>query len=284
MDSPRIGAQFLQLFQGAPSRVVLVAPFIKTGALQRILEQFDHSIAHVDCVTRWHPADIADGVCDLEILEMLQALPNASLWVRRDLHAKYFRADGQCLVGSANLTGKAFGWRLPGNLELMVELPATFVGLEDWERSLLASCLPATRDLRDRIAAEAQELLAITPSRPSPDVEADHHPDESWMPLCSRPDLLFGVSPPPNLPEPLFNLHVANALRQLTVIREVMDATAKGIPDRHALEIIVPYHDAEQDVSINDAWRILKDWIMHFFPGEFRIEADQEVLVRGRQY
>lgn len=65
MTEGSLGAQLLRLLEKDASRVVLVAPFIKTGALSRVLNTVASSGAKVDVVTRWHPVDIADGVCDL---------------------------------------------------------------------------------------------------------------------------------------------------------------------------------------------------------------------------
>jgi hypothetical protein len=35
-------------------------------------------------------------------------------------------------------------------------------------------------------------------------------------------------------------------------------------------------------IGPTDAWRILKQWMMHFFPEQYRIEVGQEILVKGR--
>lgn len=309
MTEGSLGAQLLRLLEKDASRVVLVAPFIKTGALARVLNTVASSGAKVDVVTRWHPVDIADGVCDLEILEQVEKLEGGTLWIRHNLHAKYFRVDDTCLIGSANLTGRALGWRMPSNLELMLEVPASFVGLADWEQSLFASSVPATSEMRNSIAIEAEKIRQAGAPRVAADVEAEGDTYDNWMPLCARPDLLYDVyrglktaahmvtstfeyarqdlralSVPPELPEPIFRQYVAHSLRQLPVIRDVMEASLRGVPDRNAPEIIGAYHDADHDIPIEAAWSTVKLWMMHFFPDEFRIEADQEVLVRGRQY
>lgn len=309
MEAVDPGSQLLDLIKDSPSRLVMVAPFIKTAALARVLHTLDPQDVHIDCVTRWHPADIADGVCDLEIFEQLNALPHGTLWIRHDLHAKYFRADNSCLVGSANLTGRAFGWRVPANLELMVTLSSDFPNLSAWEEALFKSSIRATADLRDRVAAQAREFIESASPRKSHDVENAESPDNRWVPLCARPDLLYHVYTgnkneddmltstftyaqrdlatlglPSGLPEPTFNLFIADALRKLLVIQDVIGATKAGISDQNALQIIGLYHHSDHEVSLDAAWSNLKLWMLHFFPDEFRIEARQEVLVRGRQY
>jgi len=52
-------------------------------------------------------------------------LKEPELYIRQDLHAKFFAADDRCLVGSANVTSAALGWREPANLELLIPVKRT---------------------------------------------------------------------------------------------------------------------------------------------------------------
>ena len=70
-------------------------------------------------MTRWRLADLLAGVADLGVYDAAVA-KGAHLYLRYDLHAKLFVADDRCLVGSANVTDTALGWRSPENLELLV--------------------------------------------------------------------------------------------------------------------------------------------------------------------
>ena len=88
MAGEMLGDQLLELVSSAKERVVLVAPFIKVDALQRVLDAIPISAGlHIDCVTRWRPEDIVDGVCDLEIFEVITDRENAQLWRHPNLHA-----------------------------------------------------------------------------------------------------------------------------------------------------------------------------------------------------
>ena len=72
MAGEMLGDQLLELVSSAKERVVLVAPFIKVDALQRVFDAIPMSAGpHIDCVTRWRPEDIVDGVCDLEIFDVV---------------------------------------------------------------------------------------------------------------------------------------------------------------------------------------------------------------------
>ena len=75
--------------------MLLVAPFIKVGAFQRLLASIADEVS-IHCITRWRPEEIAAGVSDLEIWPILRDRPHSRLWLRPDLHAKFYRADAQC--------------------------------------------------------------------------------------------------------------------------------------------------------------------------------------------
>src|SRR5947199_2775416 len=120
------GDKLLELCPSASETLVIAAPFIKDTVLARVLDVLPSTVRRVTCITRWFPEEIAAGVSDLEIFDRLAAYQNARLLLHPHLHAKLYRADHRCLVGSANLTNRALGWSSPPNLELLVELDATF--------------------------------------------------------------------------------------------------------------------------------------------------------------
>src|ERR1022692_3406709 len=115
----RIVDQLEALCSSAHNDLLLIAPFIKYAVLARLFGGTQPSV-HVQVVTRWLPQDIKAGVSDLEVWDVVKGRTRTRLWLRQDLHAKYYRADDRCLVGSANLTGSALGLSAAPNLELLV--------------------------------------------------------------------------------------------------------------------------------------------------------------------
>ena len=100
----------LKSFLGkAKIRVMLCAPFIKEKVLQTILEVVPEPVP-VQIVTRWRAKEVAAGISDLEVFHIAKERSNTTLALLDDLHAKLYLADEQCLVGSANLTGRGLGW------------------------------------------------------------------------------------------------------------------------------------------------------------------------------
>ena len=303
-----LGTDLESLISTAQHHVVFVAPFIKKDALRRALAAIPEGVRKIDCVTRWLPEDIVDGVCDLEIYDVIESTRGARLWRQTDLHAKYFRGDTRCLVGSANLTGKALGWRLPSNLELLVELESRFPGLKEWEDSLFEESTVVTSELRDDIAKEVEKLKAERPPRRSFDVETDTDPDHRWMPMCPSPEKLFGVytgmidagkmvqsaydlacrdletlGPPSGFTEVTFKAFVGKRLKKLDVIGKVNAASELGLTDAQAALMLSEYIDQSFEIDPGDVWKILKRWMMYFYPEDFRVEVGQEVLVKSRE-
>ena len=140
------GEQLEQLCRQGQQVVLLVAPFIKAATLARLLNYMQPGV-ELRCVTRWRPEEIAIGVSDLDVWPLLQARPNSVLWLSSALHAKYYRADAQCLIGSANLTNAALGWSAQPNLELLVDLPASAAQCIGFEGDLWSSAIAVDDDL-----------------------------------------------------------------------------------------------------------------------------------------
>ena len=87
-----------------PSEIRIVCPFIKKGALDRLLQ---HRPGNVQVITRFNLADFAEGVSDTAALRMLLDA-GASIRGIRNLHAKlYVVGTSRAIITSANLTNAA---------------------------------------------------------------------------------------------------------------------------------------------------------------------------------
>lgn len=301
------GDGLLELVRTATDRFVVVAPYIKSQTLRTIISALPESIASFVCVTRWLPEDIAAGVCDIEIFEDVATAKGGTLYVHPHLHAKYYASGTNCLVGSANLTGRGLGWHTPPNVELLVRLPADFSGLRQWEAELFASAIPATNELRDRLREEAARLSEITSYSRLHEVEDSDTIRHLWVPSCPLPERLWWVylgrgedrmvssafnaakgdlsalRPPQGLTQELFEAYVAGILRQMPLIRQIDRLSSSGLTDAQAQEYLAGQIPASGDISYEQAWRILKLWLVHFLPSSYRVETGQEVLIKGKE-
>jgi len=101
--------------------VDVFAAFIKYDMLAEVLEMSPGVISRI--VVRWRSEDIIAGVSDLSIYELCKSF-NITLFRNPQLHAKCFLAmNGDCLVGSANVTSKGLknedgsNWELNTNVD-----------------------------------------------------------------------------------------------------------------------------------------------------------------------
>lgn len=301
------GEQLLALLEGARAPVFLVAPFIKQDALSRLLSVIPSELP-VTCVTRWRPDEVAAGVSDLEVFDLLSARAESRLFLQAHLHAKYFRTGEQRLIGSANVTGRALGWVEPANLELLVSIDGAHEQLDAFERELFGSVSPASAQVQAAVAAAAKALADRFPRMPmSTSFDVAPIAFAFWLPTCMRPDLLFRVydgsvgdlllsnavsaarsdlaflETPPGLDERAFVAFVAAMLRQVRWIQELDKLTTNGLTDDVAQRTIAEALPPDNGYSPEALWNVTKEWLVYFFPGQYDRVPAGEMLRKRRQ-
>ncbi len=300
----KIGEHLLSVLSRAQTSVQIAAPFIKSYSLERALMAVPEGVS-VTCVTRWRPEDIASGVCDLEILDRLSERPGSTLLVHPHLHAKFFAADDLCLVGSANLTHTALGWRSPANLELLVELDSHKHGLNEWWAKLIANSIVATQEMKVALAEQAEALrISGNPiARPEADPE-DAEDTTVWAPQCPRwsglweayvgdedqmpasamrsaRDDLEVLAIPLGLNEVEFREALTTIFRNTIIVQEIERLSTTGLTDSAAHDLLRSLCGLTEKETAR-RWQVLKGWLSELFPQEYHVETNQEVLMRGR--
>ena len=146
----------------------------------------------------------------------------------------------------------------------------------------------------------------------SPEVEDETGEDEQvalWIPQCPVPERLWEVyrgrgadtmvssafkaaqddlaalSPPKGLTEELFTAYVAGILRQMPLLIEIDKLASTGLTDTKAHDFLSDQLRCQTGGTkeYGRIWRIVKLWLIRFFPESYRLETDQEVLVKGRE-
>lgn len=303
-----LGAKLIAAAKQARQHATLIAPFIKLDALRNVLRHIDNA-ASICVIARWIPAEIAGGVCDIEIFDEVLARSNATLYVHPLLHAKLYRFDATVLYGSANLTGKALGWRAPANIELLHSAAEIRDELLAFEQDILKSAIKVDAAYRDSVLAQVEKLrLTAIPLAEAFEAET-RGVSQTWLPTCMNPERLWSayadpvgtrrrmvessflaaeadlsaLGIEPGLSERQFNQHIIAVLQQMPLVQEIDAATSAGITSQAATQLIedrtkglvIPYAAAEM-------WEILQAWLIHFFPQYYRREAVTEVFRRGR--
>lgn len=292
------GERIRTLFRDAANAAV-VAPFMKVDALRSLLNEISRD-AHLRCVTRWLPREVAAGVSDPEVLDVLLKRGNASLSLVNRLHAKLYIADGTCLAGSANVTFAGFGeTQTSGNIEVLLE---TTTANPDIAGTLA--------DI-DGEAIEATEAMALAVRRlaDSLQIPADVAPDAAgesiWYPVSRNPERAFRMytSPPggflktadrrliadvagcnllPGLDETGFRQAVRDRLTGIPMSTVVLGGTQDFLFTRRDADELIESMVTDE-YSSSDVWVAFVRWMAHFFGDRLTIQEVSELALRRAQ-
>lgn len=294
----RDGDRLVELLAAATQSVLICAPFIKASVLTRLLQTIPSSVS-VRVVTRWLPAEIAIGVSDLEVFDVVVARAGSRLDLLDRLHAKIYVADNVALVGSANLTGAALGWSNKPNLELLTTLLVTDEAIRQF-LDQLAEARPATIEERERIRNLAAELDV-----PELNLGSDAETTVSavlWLPRLAAPARLFqaympqtrdrlaasvleaalsdidALGIPTGLPEAAFRQAVADAFERMPAVQRLLAAAADDLSDAYGADIIRKMPVA-RDLAAEQQWLIVREWMTSFLGDRYEI-APASFVVR----
>jgi len=305
---PNPGEKLITAALAARREVTLVAPFVKVSVLQALFDKLDPSVP-VRVVGRWIPKEIAAGVCDLEIYDVVKTRSNAALYVHPLLHAKLYRFDDNVFVGSANLTNKALGWAAPSNLELLHPHNEIFSELKAFEDALLRNAIRVDDAYRDLVKAQVEKVKLTETTVVASETSATA--GQFWLPTCRVPDRLWSVytdvddakrrmvesavdaalsdlailDVEAGLSRQLFNQNIAATLSQIPLVQAVDEASKRpeGLTSAQAVALIQgKLGEASWPHSAVEMWEVLQAWLTFFFPQRYRTEPATEVFRQGR--
>jgi len=310
MISP--GDLLTDLCRAAENELVLAAPFIKVRTLEKLLAVVSSEV-QIKCVTRWRLDEIASGVSDLDVWLVVRDRPNTSMWLRSDLHAKFYRADSACLIGSANLTHAALGWSSRPNLELLINSSAQ-KSLREFEDGLFAGSSRVDETIYKHMSSALEHFVVYrVPELPIDEQsEAERPLGEtgrsvvSWTPSLRHPEKLYiaylgkldelttasraaalndlsVLDIPLELSREEFESYIGVQLLQMPIIRRVDEFVIE--PQRFGAVTNflsqLPCRD-NVDFSANTAWQTLMRWFAYFLPDRYTVSTPRhsEIIVR----
>ena len=291
------GARIRSLFDGTTSEVAIISPFIKLDALKSLLDVIPTD-THLRCVTRWLPREIAAGVSDPEILDILEDRGNFSLFLIDRLHAKLYIAGDRCLIGSPNVTLAGLGeGDIYTNIEALAEISADDPGIVAVLEEISKAKRPATRIMAQTARRLADSLSSLV--TPPTDLEIP------WFPGSRRPEYAhrFYKHPPlrytgaadrlllvdlassnlqPGLGEDEFRTAIRSLLAAIPIAKTLLNATEDATLTRadaySYLETI-----AGDEFSANDLWLSFVNWMAHFFSEQIMKQEIADVALRRAQ-
>ena len=298
------GERIKELLRRAESDVLLCSPFVKARSLEALLGVVSPNVRIV-VVTRWRPAEVAAGLTDLEVFDLAKDRPGTELRLLNVLHAKLYVADDRCLVGSANLTAAALGWKPDTNLELLIPAERDHPDIA-FLLARLDAATPATFQIRDEVARLAAALDhaelddAVDMAR-----SVAHQVHTAWLPRCAAPDRLYEVYQDPRTtvvaegtrtdaladladmvlpndlaPEELKDL-VGQTIARIPSFEAFLESVPAGLTDAQGQEITARLRTGLDGSDVRKQWQIVREWIGVFFGDRFEV-APQTYVVRLR--
>lgn len=305
----RPGEAVVALLATAKETGLIVAPFIRAQALQEVLEAIPAGV-EVTIVTRWRPADLLAGASDLHVFDIASAR-EIPLYLRYDLHGKMFAADRTCLVGSANVTETALGWRNPANLELVTTVSRDAPEIVAFETELFRLAIRATSEQRNRMQRLVADLAEAVQQLPDAELATEELAGVltpgSWIPRSKNPEDLYAVYQgetdavgrarlpsmeaellqmglPPALSEPHFNSWVCAAIGQTPLVAEVLRVIDENgaVGESEVGAMLEALEVADGSEAPAEVLEVLRRWFNHFMADHFETQQDSIRLVRTR--
>ncbi len=283
----------------AEKNVLLCAPFIKLGVAKRLLAAVGADVA-VEIVTRWHAEEVAAGVSDLAVFDLVASRPGITMRLLDNLHAKLYAADDQLLAGSANLTATALGWCDDPNLELLMPVSA--------DAEAVLRCRAALAAARLATAEERAAIQAVVDGLERPPLPDSKTVDDAmagpWLPKLAAPERLYAAYVPsardrltrsaieaadhdlqalaiaPGLTEPVFHNQVAERFSTMPAVDSILIAAQSDLSDAAAVDLIETLVGSS-DMSATARWQIVRDWLTYFLRDKYEI-APQSYVTRLR--
>lgn len=285
------GERIRGLFRNA-SNATIIAPFIKVDALRSVLGAIPRDTP-VRCVTRWLPMEVAAGVSDPEILNVLYERGSSELLLADRLHAKLYIADDRCLVGSANVTLAALGDIADrGNIEVLVDVPvddpgvvATLFTIDDEAKlatELMAASIRRLADALPRTSQLAHADVWYPLSRHADRAYRIYNDNNSGYLTAADQILLADVARSnvrPGLSEPEFRSLIRDLLAQMPIAAEILDATEDKLLTHADAR---PYLDAltTERFGSQDLWRSFVYWMAFFYDDMVMKQDITEIALR----
>lgn len=298
-----MGAEVRGLCAGAQSGLTLVAPFVKARTLAELLEPVGAGVA-VELVTRWRPIEIANGVSDVEAFDVVHQRGGTTRILDR-LHAKVFvRDDGTGLIGSANITDKAFGWNAAANLEVLTQVNGDAPEVQSMLAVIDRESVVADLSLKEEMERAALAVRETSHGRnPQPDVSSAGLSD--WLPESRHPADLFTVYVDPRAAS---SAAVTSALRDLTKLQVPAGLDQAAFESYIRARLLVSPLHGRLKAYLSDfrrfsevrrwlqdqygldresserTWQTLQRWLFTFLPQAYearRVDYSEQVKYRG---
>lgn len=292
------GARIRHLFSTAHKSILIVAPFIKMEALKYILQDVRPGV-QIKCTTRWMPKEIALGVSDPEIFDLLEERGHSVLTLVDQLHAKIYIADSDCLVGSANVTQTALGTHSYNkNIELLVD--------SNTDNDDVDFLLKTLNMMERRATKEDAKLARFFANQLESSLLESQLQLNTWIPKSRKPDLAYSLyrgqqsgfmrrsvklvlediaaaNVQPGLDEAHFHQAIRSRLSELPPAKQLLENTEDRIIQQDDVAKFFKGYVGDE-YTVDDLWNAFVSWMAYFFKDQvMRQDIASSALRRAKQ-
>jgi hypothetical protein len=287
------GDHISQVLSNARNEAIICAPFIKESTFKKLIEGIPDEV-DLKIYTRWDAYEVAVGVSDIDIFNVIAKRKNTTLFLIPRLHAKLYSADNIIWVGSANVTGAALGWSNTPNIEILVQTSWEVPSIERM-CLFLNTATEATEEDYKRIKHEAKNInieeaaLKIHKEEPTVDFL------KIWVPKCSVPEILFSVyrneekkvytsgavsdarydidclNVPPRLSESAFIKYISSQLEFSPLFASVIKEAPSRLTEEKGKMLIRESLPEADDVELRLYWHVVIQWVRVFLGDRFDV-------------
>ena len=230
------------------------------------------------------------------------------MYLRHDLHAKFFAGDDKCLIGSANVTDTGLGWRTPASLELLTPVSRTLGHVVEFENELLSGAVRATSIQRDHLKKVVEKLskTSMTMSITGVDEITTGQLPPSWIPQSRNPEELYSVycgnsdisssvlqvmeqdleqiGTIAGLDEEGFRMWIAAVIIQAPLIERVIYRIENEgqVTEQWLSGLLTTIGVDTRKYQAREVLEVLKRWFTYFLPTQYETAQDSIKLVKAR--
>jgi len=197
VKSEFIGEYLAKELGKATKRVHIVSPFITKVAFDQLIEFLPKDVS-VTIITRWRVKEVAMGISQPSIMDSLDSITDARIFLQQNLHAKVYVIDDDiAAISSANVTEAGLSFSTTPNLEAAAVLKPAPTSLLAYVRRLELSGIPATQSLRFEIEKAAEAINIVLPQckevviQPLDTVKEHKSFDLFSFPKYRHPEILY---------------------------------------------------------------------------------------------
>ena len=287
------GDHISKVLSNARNKAIICAPFIKATTLKKLIEGISDDV-DIKVYTRWNAYEVAVGVSDIEIFNIIAQRRNAKLFLIPRLHAKLYSSDNIIWVGSANVTGAALGWSNKPNIEILVQTSWEEPSIERM-RLFLETASEATEDEYKKIKNEAKNMNVEEAASNFHEEEPPVDFSKIWVPNCSVPEILVSVylneekkvytsgavsdarydidclNVPPRLSENEFVKYISSQLELSPLFASVIKEAPSRLTEEKGKMLIKELLPGADDVELRLHWHVVIQWVRVFLGDRFEV-------------